>query len=161
MTETDLITVGEPLPTLAHVAAGDGPYTVVVSWAEGARVGRTDAIDLAPIVLTLKAFRPLRDDPTLFATVRLSAYADAIEWGPDDALALSGSTLERLAEETMTSADLAAFMARHELSYDATAAHLGISRRLVAYYLKTLAIPRTVALACKYLDGALGGSEAA
>ena len=161
MTETDLITVGEPLPTLASVAIGDGPYTVVVSWVEGGRVGRTDTIDLAPIILTLKAFRRLRDDHALFATVRLSAYADAIEWGADDALAVSGTTLERLAEEAMTSADLAAFMAHHKLSYDAVAAHLGISRRLVAYYLKTLAIPRTVALACKYLDGSLRRTEAA
>ncbi len=161
MTETDTIAVGDPLPTLAGVASSGDPHTVIVSWADGARVGRTDTIDLAPVILTLKTFRPLRDDPDLFNTVKLSPYADAIEWGPDDSIALSAATLERLAEETMTSTDLAAFMGRHALSYDALAAHLGISRRLVAYYLKTLAIPRTVALACRYLDATLARTEAA
>lgn len=70
MSATDRITVGEPLPRLASVVAG-GSYEVALTWAEGARVGRSDVVDLAPIFLTYKVFRPLREDAALFRAVRL------------------------------------------------------------------------------------------
>ncbi|MGU3423011.1 hypothetical protein [Methylobacterium sp. D54C] len=156
MPETEVMLSGQggDLPTLGAIKPGNGPFFVVVDWAEGSRAGTTDVIDLAPVILVYKVLRPLRDNPALFATVRLSEYGDAIEWGPDDSLAVAGATLERLAEEAMTAAQFGAFMKRHHLTLDATAAQLGLSRRMVAYYAKGTVIPRTVALACLYLDAA-------
>lgn len=88
-----------PLPTLASVTAGPGRFDVLVRWADGARAGRSDVIDLGLHITSFTAFAPLRSDPALFAAVRLSEHANAIEWGPGDALAVSGAMLERLAAE--------------------------------------------------------------
>ncbi|GJE81551.1 DUF2442 domain-containing protein [Methylorubrum thiocyanatum] len=160
MSATDRITVGEPLPRLASVVAG-GPYEVALTWAEGARVGRSDVVDLAPIILTYKVFRPLREDAAQFRAVRLGEGGRSIVW-PDDAdLDIGADSLEGLAEETMTNADFAAFLQRHGLTYDAAAAHLGISRRMVAYYAKSHAVPRVLALACRYIDLQADASRAA
>ena len=156
MSEADMIAVGDPLPSVAFVETGTDPFTVVVTWGEGARAGRRDVIDLAPVLMTYKTFAPLRDDAALFASVRVSEFGEAIEWGEDDALAVSAMTLERLAEETMTNADFAAFLKRNGLTRDAAAGQLGIARRLVSYYAKNREIPRYIMLACRYLDGQIG-----
>lgn len=152
MSETDMIVVGEPLPRIASVATTDLPYTVTVTWETGARAGRTDTIDLAPIILTFKVFRPLRDDTALFATVRLGEWGASIVWPGDADLDIGADSLEEMAEGAMTNAEFAAFLQRHDLTLDAAAARLGLSRRMVAYYAKSHDIPRVVALACKYLD---------
>ncbi|MEH3063671.1 MAG: hypothetical protein PGN33_13320 [Methylobacterium radiotolerans] len=160
MPETEmLIGQGGTLPTVSAVKTGNGPYTVLIDWQEGSRTGTTDVIDLAPVILTYKVFKPLRDDARLFSTVRVSEYGDAIQWGEDDTLAVSGETLERLAEEVMTPAQFSDFMKRNKLSLDATAAQLGISRRMAAYYAKDKQIPRTVALACKQVELELTASR--
>lgn len=162
MPETEMLIGGSgALPILSSVRVGNGPYIVLVDWAEGSRSGTTEAIDLAPVILTYKVFKSLRDDAALFATVRLSEHGDAIEWGPDDGLAISGQTLERLAEEVMTSAQFTDFMKRNKLTLDATAAQLGISRRMAAYYAKERAVPRYIALACKFVELALNAPRPA
>lgn len=152
MSEIDMIEVGDPLPRLASVESTDLPYTVAVTWAAGPRMGRTDMIDLAPIILTFKIFRPLRDDDALFKAVRLGEWGHAILWDGDDDLDIGADSLEELAEQTMTNAEFAAFLRQNDFTLDAAAAHLGISRRMVAYYAKGHVVPRVVALACKYLD---------
>jgi hypothetical protein len=135
------------------VEPANGPTSVSVTWASGSRAGRTELIDLAPIIYTFKIFRLLRENPTLFASVRLGEWGASILWGDDNPdLEVGADALEELAEETMTNMDFASFMKRHRLSLDATAAWLGVSRRLVAYYAKERYIPRPIALACKYLD---------
>ena len=55
----------------------------------------------------------------------------------------------------MTSADFRAWLERHKFTYDAAAAQLGISRRLVAYYASKRHVPRYIALASRYLDSEL------
>jgi hypothetical protein len=152
MSETDFIAVGDPLPRLAAVEPANGPTSVSVAWASGSRAGRTEVIDLAPIIYTFKVFRPLRENPALFASVRLGEWGASILWGDNPDLEVGADALEELAEETMTNMDFASFMKRHRLSLDTTAAWLGVSRRLVAYYAKERQIPRPIALACKYLD---------
>ncbi|MBV8746324.1 MAG: hypothetical protein JO134_14905 [Xanthobacteraceae bacterium] len=52
----------------------------------------------------------------------------------------------------MSSADFRAWLERHNFTYDAAAAQLGISRRLVAYYASKRDLPRYIVLACRYLD---------
>jgi len=154
MTDPDIVHIGEPMPTLASVLPV-GATTIGVEWADGPRAGRREVIDLAPILFRLKFYRPLRDDPDLFRAVSVIRGGSAIGWGDegDDAsLDMAATTLEQLAEETMTPADFKAFLDRNGLSFDAAAAQLGVSRRLVAYYASGHAVPRYIALACRYLD---------
>ncbi|KAB1071599.1 hypothetical protein [Methylobacterium planeticum] len=153
MSEADRIRVGDPLPRLAGVTAEPGSLRVSVTWATGARAGRTETVDLAPHLFTYRRFGPLRSDPTLFARARLGEWGASIAWGADDDLEIPASVVEDLAARAMTNAEFSAFLDRHRLTLDAAAAQLGISRRLVAYYAKDRAIPRLVALACAYLDG--------
>ena len=149
--EEGTIRVGDPMPRLASVAHHDG-MEVAVSWRSGLRAGKADVVDLAPAIMIYKVYRPLRDDPELFKSVHVTAGGTAIAWGADDAIDMAATTIERLAEETMTSSDFRAWLERHALTYEAAAAQLGVSRRLVGYYASKRRVPRYIALACRYLD---------
>ena len=154
-----LISVGEPMPRLASVSHR-GAYHVAVSWASDPREWNEETVDLGPVILTYKLYRPLRDNPALFKTVHVVEDGAAIAWGTDDAIDMAATTIERLAEETMSSADFQAWLGRHKFTFDAAAAQLGISRRLVAYYTNTRPVPRYISLACRYIDGELALSTA-
>ena len=151
MSATDAIRAGEPLPRIRCVSPEDN-WTVLVTWQSGER----QLVDLAPAVFTYKFYRPLREDRALFSTVHPIEDGAAVAWGGDDAVDMAAATIARLAAETMEPADFSAFLKRHALTFDAAAAQLGISRRLVAYYASERQLPRHIALACAYLDGALG-----
>ena len=158
MSETEVISIGEPMPHLASVAP-HGAYEIVVGWAAGSpREHNADLVDLAPLILTHKLYKPLRDDPDLLKTVHMIEDGSAIAWGADDAIDIAATSIERLAEEQMTSADFHAWLEQHKLTYDAAAAQLGISRRLVAYYAGQRPVPRYIALACRYLDQKLANA---
>jgi len=121
----------------------------VVTWAEGVRAPKTETIDLSPLINSLRFFKPLREKPRLRATVHLIEGGHAIAWGGDDAIDMAATSLERLAEETMTSEDFRAFIAHQSLTHSAVAALLGYSRRQIELYLSgEQPIPRVVALAC-------------
>lgn len=149
--EEGTIRVGDPMPRLASVAHHDG-MEIAVSWRSGLRAGKADIVDLAPAIMTYKLYRALRDDSDLFKSVHVTADGAAIAWGTDDAIDMAAITVERLAEETMDSSDFRAWLERHALTYEAAAAQLGISRRLVGYYAGKRRVPRYIALACCYLD---------
>jgi hypothetical protein len=152
MSETEVISVGEPMPRLASVDRR-GAYEIVVGWAAGStREHNADLVDLAPLILTHKLYKPLRDNPHLLATVHMIEDGSAVAWGSDDAIDMAATSIERLAEEQMTTADFRAWLEQHKLTCDAAAAQLGISRRLVAYYADQRPVPRYIALACRYLD---------
>jgi hypothetical protein len=155
MSATDTIKVGEPLPRVASVTAHD-KWAVTVDWAEGER----RIVDLAPVIFTYKVYRPLREDPELFKTVHAVHGGCAIAWGADDDIDMDASTVARLGAEAMEPAEFAEFLKRHRLTFDAAAAQLGISRRLVAYYASERELPRYMALACKYLDEKLARKAA-
>lgn len=152
MSATDTVTVGRALPKLATVEPGNGPFDVSVTWAAGERVGRTDIVDLAPMIFTFKVFRPLRDNPALFRSARVAEWGEALIWPENDDLEIGAETIEEMAAEVMTNADFGAFLKRNGFTHDAAAAQLGIARRLVAYYAKNRDIPRYISLACKQLD---------
>jgi hypothetical protein len=151
LTAVDIIEVGDPMPRLGSVAHHDG-LKLAVSWRYGLRAERADIVDLAPMIMTFKVYRPLRDNPELFKSVHLTADGTAIAWGDNDAIDMAATTIERLAEESMTSSDFHAWLERLKLTYEAAAAQLGISRRLVGYYADKRDVPRYIALACRYLD---------
>lgn len=155
MSGTDIVTVGRALPKLASAEPGPGRFTITVRWAEGARAGRTDVVDLAPVIFTFKVFKPLRDGTVPFADLRLGEWGASVVWPGHDDLDIGAETLEELAEAAMTNADFSTFLKRNRLTLDAAAAHLGIARRLVAYYAREREIPRYIALACRELDRTL------
>jgi hypothetical protein len=157
MSETERITIGELMPSIGKVAASDATH-VRVTWNQGSHKGTTTEVDIAPLIYSKKVFALLRNDPALFQTVHIVEGGGAIAWGDDDKIDMAATTVERLADESMTPADFSAFLQRHSLSLDAAAAQLGISRRLVAYYAKEREIPRYIALACAYLDEALSSA---
>ena len=124
MSATDVIRIGDQMPRIDSVSH-HGAYEVVVSWASGPRERKADIVDLAPIVLTHKFYRPLRDNAEMLKTVHINDDGAAIAWGADDAIDMAATSIERLAEETMTSADFRAWLERHKFTYDAAAAQLG------------------------------------
>jgi len=91
----DNIQIGEPMPRLGSVSASSG-YEIRVSWVAGPRQGRTDTVDLAPVLLAYKFYRPLRENPGLLKTVRAIDDGAAIAWGDDDELDMAATTVERL-----------------------------------------------------------------
>ena len=51
-------TIGAPMPRLSAVAAAEG-FAVTVVWAEGARAGVTETVDLAPQIMRYRLYAPL------------------------------------------------------------------------------------------------------
>lgn len=154
--EPDVITVGDPMPvigTLEHL----GRHTVLITWAEGPRAGITEEVDLGPAVDRYRVFAPLADE-SFFMSGQLVDGGNVVCWetshGPVEMAATTVEHLAQVAEMDRTSsAQFRAWMERHGFSYDTAADALGISRRLVGYYLSgEKAIPRTIALACAGYD---------
>lgn len=148
----DLIEVGEPLPTIASVKKGDGPFDLRVQWASGPRKGQIEVIDVAPQIMTFKVYRPLRNDPNLFSCVRVSEDGSAVVWPDNPDLEISADALEDLSEQKMSPEAFAQFLKEMGWTFDMAAAQLGISRRMVAYYAADRAVPRVISLACKWLE---------
>jgi hypothetical protein len=142
----EFLDTGSPTPRIAAIRV-TGPNTLEINWTEGSRAGRTEVLDLTPLVGSYKVYRPLRGNPELFATARLIEEGDVVAWdGPD--LEMTAELIETLAEQTMTPDDFARFLSRNKLTHEAAAALLGRSRRQIEYYLRRGPIPRVVALAC-------------
>jgi hypothetical protein len=150
MKDPNLVHVGRSLPRLAKVAPQE-KLSIAVTWRADSGRPQHEIVDLAPDLFTYKFYRPLWDDPKLFRTVHVTHDGTAIGWGPDDAIDMAATSIERLAEEAMTPLDFAGFLKETGLTYDAAAAQLGVSRRLVAYYAKDREVPRHIALACAHL----------
>lgn len=125
----DRITVGKPIPKVAAVEAGSG-LSVRVTWKDG----RTDVIDLTPIITGFKVFRPLRNDRGLFAQVEVDEFGSGIVWPGD--MDLSNYTLEQAAEVSrqMQAEEFKAWLKRVHLTLDSAPAAIGVSRRQLAYF---------------------------
>lgn len=149
MSVTETIDTGQALPRLASVRPIDGAHGLIrVTWAEGPRAGRTETVDLSPLVDTHKFYAQLRGRSKLFDSVHLINGGNAIAWGDNDSIDMAASSIQRLAEETMTADDFRQFLARNRISQEAAAAYLGRSKRMLAYYLEQGVLPRLVTLAC-------------
>lgn len=149
MSGNDTITVGTPIPKIRGAEAGKELLTVYVFWDDG----RTEAIDLAPIILAFKRFRPLREDPALFAQVAVDEHGSALVWPGE--LDIANYTIDRLAKVTrpMSRDDFKDWMKRNGLTLDTAAPVLGISRRQAAAYSSgEKTIDRAVKLACYGYD---------
>lgn len=139
------------LPRIAHVAPGPAPLTLRVRWQQGGE----SAIDVSGPVGSFRVYAPLRDDPALFAQVRVGEHGTDVAW--TDELDMVVDTLWRLAQEqsgaTMTAAAFRRWRERRAYTLEGAARALGISRRMAVYYeAGDRPIPRTVALATQALE---------
>lgn len=149
MNEIDNVVLGSdgPMPRIGGMRVIDAT-TIRVNWIEGSRAGRTETIDLSSLIDNFKLYEPLRRNKKLFATAHIIEDGSAIAWSDDDAIDMAATSIERLAEEAMSSEDFYAFLERNSLTHQGAASALGRSRRQIEYYLSTGFIPRVIALAC-------------
>jgi hypothetical protein len=137
-----------PMPSIARLQVVDH-LIVRVEWSAGIRRGRTDMVDLSPMICTLKVYRPLRENEKLFRTVHLIEDGRVLAWGDDDEIDMAADSVEELAEETMTPDDLRNFLRDNNLTQSEAAALLDRSRRQILNYLSgDEPIPRGFVLSC-------------
>ena len=159
MSATDVVTAGQALPRIRSVSFHSG-YEVAVTWDAATRDGRTDVVDLAPLIFRMTFYAPLRDDRRLLATVHAIDEGTAIAWG-DGEVDMAATSVLDLAEQAMTAADFSGFMKRHGFTFDRVAAELGISKRLAGYYAAGRIVPRSIAMACELMDLQIRGESPA
>jgi hypothetical protein len=139
------------MPRLSSVRPLD-KLSIEVVWVEGPRSGRTDVVDLSPLVQTHKFYQRLRNDPALFASVHLMDDGEVIAWGDEETIDMAATSVERLADDTMSADEFRSFMSELGYTQHVAAAQLGYSRRQIANFLAgTAPIPRVCVLACKML----------
>ena len=107
------------------------------------------AISLAALIAAHEALAPLKKKDE-FARVRVSRDKWSLEW--PSGIDFGAQQLRRWADEqageAMRVADFRAWMDEHGLTQEAAAQALGLSRRMIAYYLSgEKVIPKTVLLA--------------
>ena len=122
------------------------PFDLRLTFADEARF----SVDLAPTICTHRALAALAD-PARFAAARLDSRGRYVVWIEDD-LELAADNLRNLAIEQAGGIGherLANWMAEHGLTQERAADAIGISRRMLNYYLAgSRPIPKTVWLAC-------------
>lgn len=120
---------------------------LLLGYADGEQfeVSLVDIIQRTPSLERLK-------DAKVFGTAKVGEHGAAVIWADDDDLELAADNLRARAIEQAGGVShefVWNWMARHDLTLDAAADALGVSRRMLAYYRSgTKPVPRTVALAC-------------
>lgn len=137
--------IHDPQHTLTGLAVHEG-YRLTLSFADGL----VSDIDLTEWIATTRALAALRDT-TLFASARLDARGGYAIWIEDD-LELAADNLRNLAVEQsggIGNERIFNWMADNGLTQTQAAEAIGISRRMLNYYLSAAKpIPQTVWLAC-------------
>jgi hypothetical protein len=87
-----------PMPQIASVEVVDD-LVLRVFWSAGIRANRVDVVDLSPLINSLKFYRPLRKDPSLFRTVHLIEHGTIVAWGEGDEIDMAADSIEKLAEQ--------------------------------------------------------------
>jgi len=124
---------------------------LIVEWDDGRRA----EIDLGPVIAARKVLAPLAD-PEAFHLIRVAKDGWSVEW-PAAGIDLGAAQLRRWADEqageAMPAAAFRGWMEGHGLTLDRAAEALGLSRRIVAYYLSgEQPVPKTVMLATEGYD---------
>jgi hypothetical protein len=141
------VTIKIPMPRIESVEA-DGGLRVRVKWKQSLRPYVAEVVDLAPLIESLKHFKPLRSDEDLFNTVHLTYGGSAIAWGNNDKIEMAATSVERLAEEAFTPDEFRAFLKANGLTHTQAALEFGYSRRQIENFVSVGPIPRVVVLAC-------------
>ena len=97
MSVSERIDSGIPMPLIASVRPVDAENRLIeVIWADGDRRGKTDVVDLSPLIDTHQFYRLVRSNPAFFDTIHVMENGEAVGWA-DDAIDMSAETIERLA----------------------------------------------------------------
>jgi Protein of unknown function (DUF2442) len=127
-----------------------GVQTLAVTWDDG----RTAQVDLAGVIAGRKALAPL-GDAAAFAGAMLSADGWSVEWpcGVDFGAPQLRRWADEQSGEVMAAAVFRTWMESHAFTLDRAADALGLSRRMIAYYLSgEQPVPKTVMLATEGFD---------
>jgi hypothetical protein len=122
-----------------------GHKQLEIAWDDG----KVASVDLSDVIAAHKALTPLKKKGE-FARVAVSADCWSIEWpiGIDFGASQLRRWADEQAGEAMPVADFRAWMDEHGLTQEVAAQALGLSRRMIAYYLSgEKVIPKTVMLA--------------
>ncbi len=127
-----------------------GDQSLALGWDDGFN----SKVDLAAIIATRANLRPLTD-PGEFAGATLSSDGWSVEWpcGIDFGAPQLRRWADEQAGDVMPASDFRVWMDRNGLTLDRAADALGLSRRIIAYYLSgEQPIPKTVLLATEGYD---------
>ena len=117
-----------------------------LAFADGAEFD----VDLSKIIAKHPTIAALAD-PATFERAKVGEWKDIVTWGTDD-LELAADNLRARAVEQaggFSHEGIVKWMHQHKLTQMQAAEALGLSRRMLAYYLSgEKPVPRTVALAC-------------
>ena len=122
-----------------------GDRRLEIGWDDG----RVAPVDLSDVIDACKALAPLKRAKE-FARVAVSADCWSLEWpsGVDFGAQQLRRWADEQAGEIMRAAAFRAWMDEHGLTQEAAAQALGLSRRMIGYYLSgEKVIPKTVLLA--------------
>jgi hypothetical protein len=122
-----------------------GDRRLEIGWDDGV----VAPVDFSSMIDTHKALAPLKKKAE-FARAALSKDGWSLEWpcGIDFGAEQVRRWADEQAGEIMRVADFRAWMDEHGLTQEAAAQALGLSRRMIAYYLSgEKVIPKTVMLA--------------
>jgi hypothetical protein len=137
--------IHDPQHTLTHVSV-EAPATLKLTFADGA----TFRLDLATTIQAHAALAAL-NDAEVFAKARLDSRGGYVIWIDDD-LEMAADNLRHLAVEQAGGIGherLIEWVYRHRLTQAQAAEAIGVSRRMLNYYLSgAKPIPKTVWLAC-------------
>jgi len=137
--------IHDPHHTIAALTVRT-PYGLTLTFADGA----TLPIDLSGAVKSYPALSAL-SDPALFAQAHLDALGGYVVW-IDDELEMAVDNLRNMATEQAGGIGperVLNWMARHGLTQACAAEAIGVSRRMLNYYVSgSKPIPKTVWLAC-------------
>ena len=102
MNETTRSGTTTPMPRIARLEVLDD-LVLRVLWSAGIRGKRTDLVDLSPLINSLRFYRPLRENPSLFRTAHLIEHGTIVAWGEHDEIDMAAESIEELAEKAMIS----------------------------------------------------------
>lgn len=135
-----------PMPSIKGLQVRDDAR-LEVTWNRGGRAGRTEIVDLSPVINKYRVYAPIRRKEA-FAKVRLEDDGETLVWGDD--IDMSATLVEDAAQDQMTGSDFQLFLERNCLTRQEAAAELGRSLRAIQdYVVCTEPLPRLVMLACK------------
>ena len=110
--------------------------------------GEQFEVSLVDTILQHPALERLKD-PEVFSTVKVGEHGASVIWADDDDLALAADNLRARAVEQASGVShefIWNWMARNDLTVDAAAAALAVSRRMLAYYRSgSKPVPRSTA----------------
>ena len=121
--------------------------SLLLSYVDGGQF----EVSLVDMILKHPTLERLKD-PEVFSSAKVGDHGASVIWANDDDLELAADNLRARAVEQAGGVShefIWNWMARNDLTIDAAAVALGVSRRMLAYYRSgSKPVPRTVALAC-------------